>query len=81
MVGSIFLAFVLLYGSALLSYPSLENRTVFLAQFGILLVIPLLEAYNGQHGCSPLWVKWGFYSFYPLQISLLWLIRFILLGH
>ncbi|EGJ37484.1 hypothetical protein HMPREF9396_0536 [Streptococcus sanguinis SK1059] len=45
------------------------------------MVIPLLEAYNGRRGYSPLWVKWGFYAFHPIHISLLWLIRFILLGH
>lgn len=76
----IFLAFGIIFGSALLLSPSLDNWSSFLAQFGILLTIPLLESYNGQRGYSPSWVKWGFYAFYPLHISLLWLLRFLILG-
>ena len=42
---------------------------------GILCVIPILLNYNGQRGYSPNWVKWGFYLFYPLHLTILVLIR------
>ncbi|MEO1768534.1 hypothetical protein JZO67_000445 [Enterococcus sp. 665A] len=45
---------------------------------GILLVIPILLAYNGERGYSPTWVKWGFYGFYPLHLLLLVGIRFLI---
>ncbi|MGG5368746.1 TraX family protein [Enterococcus sp. AZ196] len=45
---------------------------------GMLLVIPLLFAYNGERGYSPKWVKWGFYGFYPLHLAVLALIRFLI---
>lgn len=51
------------------------------ANLGILLVIPLLWHYNGQRGYSPAWVKWGFYAFYPLHLTLLWGIRFMIFGY
>lgn len=56
-------------------------KAILAANLGILLVIPLLRQYNGQRGYSPIWVKWGFYSFYPLHIALLWGIRFMILGY
>lgn len=76
-----FLIMALLLGSNLLDGPTPYNLSCFLAQFGILLTIPLLKAYNKQRGYSPTWVKWGFYAFYPLHLSLLWLLRFLILGH
>lgn len=48
---------------------------------GMLLVIPLLNAYNGKRGYSPSWVKWGFYAFYPVHIWILWLIRLVWLHY
>lgn len=48
------------------------------SSLGLLGVIPLLENYNGQRGYCPAWVKWGFYAFYPLHISILWLVRFLI---
>ncbi|MEX2784245.1 TraX family protein [Streptococcus sp. H49] len=45
-----------------------------LSRLGILGTIPLLNCYNRQRGYNPLWVKWGFYCFYPLHLSLLALI-------
>lgn len=42
---------------------------------GILIVLPLLYAYNGERGYSPQWVKWGFYLFYPGHLLVLTLIR------
>lgn len=45
---------------------------------GILLVIPILLAYNGERGYSPVWVKWGFYGFYPVHLFVLVGIRFLI---
>lgn len=45
---------------------------------GLLLVIPLLQAYNGERGYSPKWVKWGFYGFYPIHLVVLAVIRMLL---
>nr|WP_245001249.1 TraX family protein [Enterococcus raffinosus] len=41
----------------------------------MLIVIPLLVAYSGERDYSPSWVKWGFYSFYPLHLVALALIH------
>lgn len=48
---------------------------------GMLMVIPLLENYNGERGYSPAWVKWGFYLFYPLHLVCLWGIRYLIFGY
>lgn len=45
---------------------------------GMLMVIPLLYAYNGKRGYSPQWVKWGFYGFYPVHLVILALIRMLI---
>lgn len=45
---------------------------------GTLLVIPLLNVYNGERGYSPKWVKWGFYGFYPVHLVVLALIRMVI---
>ena len=45
---------------------------------GLLLVIPLLFAYNGERGYSPSWVYWGVYSFYPLHLVASALIRLVI---
>ena len=58
-----------------------SDMMVCLSSLGLLLVIPLLQAYNGQRGYSPKWVKWGFYAFYPLHLSILVLIRYLLFGY
>ncbi|RVU55710.1 TraX family protein [Anaerosphaera multitolerans] len=42
---------------------------------GIFLTIPLLLKYNGERGYSPNWVKYGFYLFYPLHLTVLLIIR------
>lgn len=49
-----------------------------LANLGILLVIPILKAYNGERGYNPIWVKWGFYAFYPIHLTLLYAIYYFL---
>lgn len=49
-----------------------------LSRFGLFLVIPILQGYNGERGYSPLWVKWGFYLFYPLHLLALFLIRYLI---
>lgn len=49
-----------------------------LSNLEILTVIPILAAYNGQRGYSSNWIKWGFYAFYPLHISLLLFIRILI---
>lgn len=45
---------------------------------GMLLTIPFLYAYNGQRGCSPKWIKWGFYGFYPIHLLALSIIRIMM---
>lgn len=45
---------------------------------GMLMVIPLLYAYNGERGYSPKWVKWGFYGFYPIHLVALSVIRMLI---
>lgn len=61
-------------------YSGLVSIYIPLSALGVLIVIPLLLAYNGQRGYSPTWVKWGFYAFYPLHLLLLFAIRFWMYG-
>ena len=64
-----------------LTFPQKWTDTItaeWLSKMGILLVIPILSAYNGQRGYSQNWVKWGFYVFYPLHLALLLFIRFFI---
>lgn len=49
-----------------------------LTPISILTLIPVLSVYNGQRGYSPTWLKWGFYAFYPLHLSFLILIKFLI---
>lgn len=60
------------------SVTSLEEALV---NFGMLAAIPLLLSYNGNRGYSPMWLKWGFYLFYPMHLLILWGIRHALLGY
>ena len=43
-------------------------------QFGIVLAIPLLMAYNGSKGTRSKWSAWFFYIFYPVHMILLYLL-------
>lgn len=45
---------------------------------GMLLVIPLLNNYNGDKGFSNNITKYGFYLYYPLHLTILWLISLYL---
>ncbi|MGT2754689.1 TraX family protein [Streptococcus ovis] len=58
--------------------PSFIN---WLSSFGLLLVVPILQSYNGERGYSPTWVKWGFYLFYPVHLTALFLIRYLIFGY
>lgn len=44
---------------------------------GILLVIPILKIYNGQKGFSNNLIKYGFYSYYPLHLTILIILKVI----
>ncbi|WP_160315174.1 TraX family protein [Streptococcus sp. X13SY08] len=68
------------YWVAYYQYPGLVSIYLPLSALGILCVIPLLLSYNGERGYSPIWVKWGFYLFYPLHLLLLFAIRFWIYG-
>lgn len=54
--------------------------TEWIDSLAVVLVIPLLMAYKGQRGPNPTWLKWGFYAFYPLHLTALWLIRLAIMG-
>ncbi len=60
---------------------TVETLVNFLYPIGILGAIPLLSAYDDQRGYSPVWVKWGFYAFYPLHLTILWVLRLVLFGY
>lgn len=65
------LLLIIMYVSDTKAFPLYQAFT----GLGMLLVIPLLFAYNGNRGYSPNWVKWGFYIFYPMHLLVLALIR------
>jgi len=56
---------------------TLTGQLISLATLGILMVIPLLKAYNGQKGFSNKWIKYGFYIYYPLHLSIIILLQVI----
>lgn len=45
---------------------------------GLLLVIPILNNYNGTKGFTNNIIKYGFYIYYPLHLTILWLISLYL---
>lgn len=45
-------------------------------RLGVLLAIPLILADNGEQGRATPWIKQGFYYFYPLHLSILYLLRY-----
>lgn len=55
----------------------LTGQTISLATLGILMVIPLLKSYNGQKGFSNKLIKYGFYIYYPLHLSIIILLQVI----
>lgn len=56
---------------------ALTGQIISLTTLGILMVIPLLKAYNGQKGFSNKWIKYGFYIYYPLHLSIIILLQVI----
>lgn len=56
---------------------ALTGQTISLATLGILMVIPLLKLYNGQKGFSNNLIKYGFYVYYPLHLTIIILIQVI----
>lgn len=56
---------------------ALTGQLISLATLGILMVIPLLKTYNGQKGFSNKWIKYGFYIYYPLHLSIIILLQVI----
>ncbi|MGP5430974.1 TraX family protein [Enterococcus malodoratus] len=69
---------VLILGMMNLSDPQRFPLYEVFTGLGTLMVIPLLHAYNGERGYSPQWVKWGFYGFYPIHLTILALIRMVI---
>ena len=53
------------------------GQLIYLATLGILMVIPLLKAYNGQKGFSNNLIKYGFYIYYPLHLKIIILLQVI----
>lgn len=76
----IYTTFILMSMRLLIYVSSPQSRpfSQVFSGLGMLLVIPLLFAYNGKRGYSPSWVKWGFYNFYPLHLVALALIRLVI---
>lgn len=74
--GAVFLFVVMMLMH--LRAPTLVPLYEVFTGLGILLVIPILLAYNGERGYSPVWVKWGFYGFYPVHLFVLVGIRFLI---
>lgn len=55
------------------------NRVYGMIQLFVALSIPLLKAYNGQRGKWK-WMKWFFYIYYPLHLTVCGMIRVTLYG-
>lgn len=45
-------------------------------RLGILLAIPLILADNGEQGHAAPWIKQGFYYFYPMHLSIFYVLRY-----
>ena len=77
MTSFIMLIYIILY----FVYPaSIPNIGTLLTGFGPLINIPLLLSYNGKRGKNNTYIKWGFYWFYPVHLTLLALLRYLILG-
>ena len=61
----------------LIEYLGTSNFTSF-NYLGLLLVIPILNSYNGTKGFTNNIIKHGFYIYYPLHLTILWLISLYL---
>lgn len=72
---------MLIYITSYFIYPaSISNIGILLTGFGPLINIPLLLSYNGKRGKNNNFIKWGFYYFYPLHLTLLAILRYFILG-
>lgn len=82
MMPSIYIAlpFLLITVIAKVTDPSFSNIFFIegVGMLGMFLTIPLLLKYNGNRGYSPKWVKYGYYLFYPLHLTVLYLIRYFI---
>ena len=65
-------------GIALYAIPGIVNfGWEFIYRFGVILAIPLLILYNGERGKKSNLIKWGFHTFYPLHLMILFVLRYI----
>lgn len=47
--------------------------------FGLLALVPIF-AYEGRKRTRNKWVQWGFYLFYPVHLTVLWVLETVFLG-
>lgn len=72
---------LIIYIIAWIMYPqSITNIGVIISALAPLINIPILLAYDGKRGPSNALIKWGFYCFYPLHLTILALLRYVILG-
>ena len=68
--------FIVLYSVILFIF---ADRVYALIQLAALFSIPLLKCYNGEPG-KQWWMRWLFYSFYPLHLAVIGIIRVLIVG-
>ena len=68
---------ILIY--AIISY-LFVSKTYGLITLAVVLVYPLLNIYNGEKGKLN-WMKWFFYSYYPLHLVIMGILRIAIYGN
>ncbi|MDO1604518.1 TraX family protein [Lactobacillus sp. YT155] len=75
--------FVIFEILAIIGFFAAKNTGAYVAEMfsalGFLAVGYLLLNYNGKRGYAPQWIKWGFYLFYPLHLTVLEIIKYVYL--
>lgn len=72
---------LIIYTTAFFVSPaSIPDVGVLLTGVAPMINIPLLLSYDGSRGKDNVFIKWGFYCFYPLHLTLLAVFRYLILG-
>lgn len=67
---------ILTFTVTFLEYDGSSNPIAF-AMLGIFMTIPILIQYNGERGPSNNFIKYGFYAYYPIHLTIILILQVI----